>query len=190
MSVVGYSVQYSDLLNTMVDSLAFASGNVGSAYKSWVPAELRYPHSFGPFTISAPQGHSPSITWNNSASLAVVSKETLVNDFNNFLTTNHLDAASIGTAIIGPDVVVRFLTAAYSYIATRFVLVYSPYTVHTAVFFIPSLVGTIDPSAIVDISPLPVTTGNVQTIVNAVTTIATSRLRTFYALGGYTVTGA
>lgn len=181
MAVIGNAIRVSDLINSMAEGLGYTAGNVGSAYKLWVPDVLKSSYSFS-HVIPVQDGSTPTLTWTNRSETQLIPFSTLESDLNTFLTSQGLTESQIGNATIGTDVVIKMLTALYCYITARFASVYSPFITETAIFFVPNLSPTVDVTPIVDISPLPVTEQNVQTIVNSIISMAVRRLRGFCAV--------
>lgn len=188
MAVIGNNIRFSDLVNSITSGLTYLAGNVGTTYKPSVPSALRLGFTYSYSITVDPNdayGSTPTLTWYNRSDIGVVASSTLANNLQTFLSEQGLTEQAIGTATIGPDTVIKVLTAVYCFISARFAVISSPLSTQTAVFYIPSLSPTIDTTPIVDISPLPVTTANVVTIVNSVIGMACRNLRGLNALAGY-----
>lgn len=129
-------IKYGDLMDGVYTSLLSVLKNVGSDYDSSVPDVLRYPYTstYQSFPTDG-RGYVPRVVWTNSESLAVVSAEQFQTDFEDYCSTYGLTNDVHKDTMITMATAVKYLTAVLTFVTSRFVTVYSPFTTDTAIFY-------------------------------------------------------
>lgn len=181
----GNIIRYSDLIDGFDSRLLQLAKNVGGTYASDVPAELRYPYSLVT-RIPVESGFTPSVTWNNSADLAIVPVSTFQQSFYGFCDRNLLNNNVYKNSPISEGSVEKFLTAMFCYISCKFVVVYSPLTTKTSIFYFPN--NPINESLIVDINPFINSLSNINTLVTSLCNAALVNTKSYVATSSYSLT--
>lgn len=181
----GDIIRYSDLIDGFDSRLLQLAKNVGGTYASDVPEELRYPYSLVT-RIPVASGFTPSVTWNNSADLAIVSTETFQRDFYSFCDRHLLNNNIYRDTTISEGSVEKFLTSMFCFISCKFAVVYSPLTTKTTTFYFPN--NTINESIIVDINPFINNVSNINTLVTSMCNAALVNTKSYVATSSYSLT--
>lgn len=180
----GNVIRYQDLINISLTNILALGKNIGS-YSS-VPVQLQYPYTYSQ-AISVTSGNTPHVIWTNSSACAVVTSATVTQQFNDFCNTYLLTNAAHANSVITMSEAVRFLTAVFCFIQSKFFMVYSHLTATTAVFYRSDT--AIDYSKVVTIAPFKLTVSNVQAVINSLCASALTQTSTLCAIEGYTLQG-
>ena len=182
-ATVNAPIRYRDLIDISYANIITIGKNV-EAYDASVPAELKYPYSWT-YGIPVQTGFTPHVTWTNNAICGVVPLATLTtqfNDFcNNYLFTNnaHKDKE------ITLSEAMRFLSAIFCFIQSKFFVVYSHLTSATSIFYRSDL--PVDYSKVVVIEPFRLNPGTLQHTINCLCASALTYTSTFCATETYTL---
>ena len=199
MSITGGApITYANIISGVKEALLAKVGNVGSDYASSVPDVLKSGYTFQ-YRLPVQYGLSPLISMANDSTgvLSVVPTATFESDFDNFISNQLISLNINATEKVKTTLLVKVLTALYSFITTRIVLVYAPRRNHgngdilayeASAFFYTQVLspGGIPATNIVNLSSIVIDSSDVSTIVTALWNQASSGVRSYPTTFGWT----